>query len=735
MNIHRFENGVQRALSKLRVGRRLAISVAVLVVPLTVLGYFYVQSKIEAAQVARLEKDGVDYLAPLDRFMRHSAEHRGLSNLYLNGNQAILPKIREVEEKVEKDLIELEARNGHVDAQLKAQEKTAAIKSEWSSLKNEALGLAPADSFSRHTALIKQALELNDTVTKTSILILDTKPETWYLMDATALHGAPLAEKIGVLRGFATGLVQKGATEPAERVAIAAQMASVNEEFETIKRSLADVYRYAPSLKSEIDPEIASTESKLRTFLGRVETLSRGDTLAMTAPEFFALGTAALDEHNKLRDTSIRVFHRLLDGVIAKHAFAQWLAILLVVATVLIALLIAFVTVRSVTNPVGLLTGVVDRLAKGDNDARARLDTPDEIGTLARQFDVMMDERVATQAAIQKENDQLNESILGLLVAVAQLARRDLTIKMPVTEDVTGPLADALNLLSGETAKVLQEVSNISADVTSASLKVKQQSDTVMAVAENERREVELTAESLAATVQAMDRIAELARICNVAADNAIETTEIALQTVNGTVGGINGIRDTIRETEKRIKRLGERSQEISGVVNLINSIAERTHILALNASMHAASAGEAGRGFAVVADEVQRLAENARQATAQIATLVNNIQTETSDTVTTMNTAISQVVEGSKLAEQAGEQMKRTQETTATLVASVQKIAHSSQEQAKASNELLTRAKAIQNSSQETSAKLEEQNADTNSLVEYAKSLIGAVRVFKLPA
>ena len=232
-----------------------------------------------------------------------------------------------------------------------------------------------------------------------------------------------------------------------------------------------------------------------------------------------------------------------------------------------------------------------------------------------------------------------------------------------------------------------------------------------------------------------MQQIAQLAQTCNAAAETAIKTTQAALQTVTGTVNGINSTRDTIRETEKRIKRLGERSQEISGVVNLINTIAERTHILALNASMHAASAGEAGRGFAVVADEVQRLAENAREATSQIATLVSNIQTETADTVTAMNTAISQVVDGSRLAEQAGDQMKRTQETTSELVDAVQEIAARSQEQARISTQLVDRAHQIQEGTRKTSQQLQEQTIQTTNLVEYAKNLLNSVRVFRLPA
>ena len=381
------------------------------------------------------------------------------------------------------------------------------------------------------------------------------------------------------------------------------------------------------------------------------------------------------------------------------------------------------------------LLDTIGKLARGDSEARVHLETKDELGELGNAFDQMMDERVALQRNIEKENEQLNNSVLSLLQAVAQLSRKDLTVRVPVAEDVTGAVSDALNLLTSETSKVLQVVTDISADVTSASMKVKEQSDTVVEVAETGRQQADKTAEDLASAARSMNDIAALAQTCNVSADNAIRTAQSALVTVNATVGGINNTRDTIRETEKRIKRLGERSQEISGAVNLINTIAERTHILALNASMHAASAGEAGRGFAVVAEEVQRLAENARQATAQIATLVNNIQVETADTVNTMNEAISQVVQGSKLAEQAGEQMKLTQETTADLVKSVQTIAANSQTQAKISNQLLERADQIRKATQKTNEELRAQSQQTTNLVEYSKNLLGAVRVFKLTA
>lgn len=416
----------------------------------------------------------------------------------------------------------------------------------------------------------------------------------------------------------------------------------------------------------------------------------------------------------------------------SRTAWITLLVVLLIAAPLMIAasLLIA----RNIIHNLDAFQGTIAAINQGDFTARARTDSGDELALLAQAFNDLLDSRVSTLAQIEKENEKLNESVITLLQTVAQLARKDLTVHIPVSEDVTGAVSDALNLFARETARVLQDVTNISADVTSASLAVQKQSDDMLLTAAEERKEVDSTAQSLASAAQAMRDIARLAQHANLAADNAIRTTQTALSTVTDTVNGINATRDVIRETEKRIKRLGERSQEISGAVNLINVISERTHILALNASMHAASAGEAGRGFAVVADEVQRLAENSRQATQQIAALVHNIQVETADAVNIMNDVITQIVEGSRLAEQAGQQMHSTQETTSDLVASVKQIAASSEQQIRVGQELVELASALRISSEVTSEKLLEQSAKTNNLVDYAKHLLESVRVFKLP-
>jgi twitching motility protein PilJ len=324
--------------------------------------------------------------------------------------------------------------------------------------------------------------------------------------------------------------------------------------------------------------------------------------------------------------------------------------------------------------------------------------------------------------------------VIAILESVNLLSQRDLTVKAPVTEDVLGTVSDSINALTEETSNVLHGVNRIAAQVAQASGKVQQQAALVSRTAQDDRGNVAQMIESLTDATQTMNQISALAEQSNLSAEQATVATDTALDTVNGTVKGMESIRETIAETEKRIKRLGERSQEISGIVNLINTISERTHVLALNASMQAAVAGEAGRGFAVVAEEVQRLAESSRNATQQIATLVNNIQLETNETISTVNRTIGQVVQGSEQAQRAGEQMRRTQEITSQLVAQVKKIADASDVQKTVSANLLGSVQRIGESTERTAQQIDAQSEQTDTLLKSAQRLVESVNVFKLP-
>lgn len=419
------------------------------------------------------------------------------------------------------------------------------------------------------------------------------------------------------------------------------------------------------------------------------------------------------------------------------------------IAGLLLFYLLFGVPLSNTANAVRSLTGMInDRRFDDLQENKFSEKNRSEIGVMGQAMNQLIDtlsdtnqklelevsERTLAQQKAEQENEQLNNSVINILQAVNQLSQRDLTAKAPVTEDIIGTVADSINALTDETSRVLLGVTDIAGQVADVSGKVKSQADQVTQTAEEERESVNRMVESLFEATQTMNQVAALAEQSNLSAEEATEVTDGALETVTGTVREMDSIRETIAETEKRIKRLGERSQEISSIVNLINTISERTHVLALNASMQAAVAGEAGRGFAVVAEEVQRLAESSRNATEQIGTLVNNIQVETNETINTVNRTIAQVVQGSDQAQKAGEQMRRTQEITARLVNQVRSIANASEQQKAMSAQLLEAVQRIGESTENTAQQIVAQNQETDTLLDASRRLVESVSVFKLP-
>lgn len=400
----------------------------------------------------------------------------------------------------------------------------------------------------------------------------------------------------------------------------------------------------------------------------------------------------------------------------------------------IVAMAVALSIVKyGVIDPINHIQHTVDQVREGDVTARSKLETKDELGQLATVLDSLLDEKEGALAVKEEENKKLNSSIIQLIQNVFQISQRDLTVRVPVAEDVTGAIADSINQLAESIESVLHDVSSVSNRVNNASVQVKSQSETVLNYATREQEEILETLQGLDSAIKAMELISKLALLSNNASQKAIKTSETAMDSVSQTIDSINKIRQTIHEAEKRIKRLGERSQEIGGIVNLINNISERTHVLSLNASMHAASAGEAGRGLMVVVDEVQRLAENSREATAEIESLVNNIQLDTADTINVMNTVITDVVEGTRLAEEAGERMDETRATTQTLVDSVMRIAQNSVKQAKVAEQLRERANNIGETSNATNAEMQQQTELSDELVNAAEELQRSISVFKL--
>jgi methyl-accepting chemotaxis protein len=410
-------------------------------------------------------------------------------------------------------------------------------------------------------------------------------------------------------------------------------------------------------------------------------------------------------------------------------------AALLALAALVIAGVAIFFAVNRFMQPISKLRKTVADVNSGSLDARAKLSEQDEIGELGRAFDGLLDERITELKKASAENESLNNNVITLLQTVFQLSSKDLTVRAPVGEDVIGTLASSINQLSDETGRALAQVQRIATDVRNASESIGQQAVRVDNTNREERVALEAMALNLNAATQQLAEVATLSERSSRAAVDASSATQSALDAVAGTVSGMENLRDSIVDTEKRFAQLGERSQEISTAVRLIYSISERTHVLAVNASMQAAAAGEAGRGFAVVADEVQRLAESSRKATGQISQLVQNIQADTGETLFTMSRLIKQVVEQATQAQKAGVQMNLSQNTTEQLIRLVQQIGSLSEVQAQLAGELRASVTKLGVDAQETTDAIEQQSESSLVLMQYSEQLTQAVSQFKLPA
>ncbi len=504
---------------------------------------------------------------------------------------------------------------------------------------------------------------------------------------------------------------------------------------------------YVAALKaSKLDKQIIESIQTKNTSIG-LQTISTPGTQAAM------LNKTGFDEFNDYRGVPVLSAYTHLDflgtkwAILAEIDQSEAFAATLVLrnsirnAAILIGIIVlalsggaAWFLVKALVKPVKNLENTVLKVSEGDFSARASVSSSDELGTLAQTLNNLLDERISSLAETERKNDKLNESIIQLLEGTMHLSERDLTTRLPVSEDVTGPLSDAIAQVVEAISEVLHQVNDIALTVENSSNNVKSLSDLVSSSAEDEFVLLENSSQRLVKATSAMKINAELASECNNLTGDMSSMVGSATSAVNKTIDSMADIRANIHETEKRIKRLGERSQEINNVVGIINNIAEKTHVLALNASMQAAAAGEEGRAFSVIADEVQRLAESARSATAQITSLVDNIQVETSDTSETMGNTISKVIEGAQLVEEAGTQMDKTTNTANQLMTKVRSISESCNNQSQVSNDLKNRSLKLQESARETQTKLKQQNNETVSLVDNSEKLLNSVRLFKLP-
>ncbi|MDA8422694.1 MAG: HAMP domain-containing methyl-accepting chemotaxis protein [Nitrospiraceae bacterium] len=402
-------------------------------------------------------------------------------------------------------------------------------------------------------------------------------------------------------------------------------------------------------------------------------------------------------------------------------------------AVVLIILSSVTMVMTAVTiNPVKDLMRVAEALGRGDLSKKAYVKTGDELGQLGDTMNRTID-RLQGLIQTESDRDKMQHQVMDLLSVVSTAAEGDLTIKAEVTADALGSVADAFNLMIAGLTTLVTHASNVATEIQRSTGDILHSAERMRMGAEQQASQIRNASEAVNAMSHTTQRMAENAEA---ATQTSVKATQAAVKggaAVAETIKGMQRIRATVQSTGKKIKGLGERSLEIGAIIEVISEIATQTNLLALNAAIEAARAGEQGKGFAVVADEVRKLAERAARATKDITGLIKGIQVETSEAVTVMEEGTREVEEGTKLADQAGATLREIEQIvqqTATLMTDITRAAA---DQVQSTKSVVHTMDNISELTQETTHGVKDTVSTINNLADLTKRLNDAINRFKI--
>ena len=385
------------------------------------------------------------------------------------------------------------------------------------------------------------------------------------------------------------------------------------------------------------------------------------------------------------------------------------------------------------TEPLDEINIAMDKFANDDFDARIKIVSNDELAIAGRRINEVFDQQVNTLVRTREENEKLQGSIFNLLTEVSDFADGDLTVQATVDEGVTGSIADSFNFMAENLRDVIGRVQDAAFSLSTSANEIQTSAEQLNAGSELQASQIVDTTAAIDEMAVSIQQVSQNSALSESVGEEARLNAERGGEAVRNTIEGMGRIRSQVQNTSKRIKRLGESTQEIGEMLLLIRTITKRTSILALNAAIQASRAGEAGQSFMVVAEEVEQLAERSAAAAKQIEGLVQTIQTETNEAVSSMEATTHEVVIGSQLANEAGNRLNEIESVSARLSDLVQSISRSAQQQAKGSESIAASMNEIAQVTRQTSSGTKEQTTSINTLAELADELRSAVSSFKI--
>jgi methyl-accepting chemotaxis protein len=663
-------------LSHLRFPYKFLFIGLIFVLPLAVYLYLLIVEMNAGSAFAREERSGVEYLRALQPLLQDFPKHRGMVYAALNGDRSFDDDIRNLRARIEEAKAAVNEIDSRLDSTLHTATRWNAVKQAWNRLANQSAGADAKENFAAHTSLIAGLQGLIGHIGETSNLVLDPVLDSAYLADAAILKLPALMENLGQARGLGTGMAARQANDPDEKSRLIMLNTLILENQRAIERGMDVVFQTNSSVKPALAAGLEQSLVRLKTFLDlQWNELISNDSIVMAPSDYFAAGTRAIDAQFALYDAVLPTLDRLLEERIAAFDAKNRLVVVIAVTTALLSVYLFAAFYLSVRQTVHTLVSSGRRLAAGDLTAKTHINSRDELVQVADGFN-----------GVARE---FSRFIAGVVASAEELS-------------------NAASELSGATERVAYSA-NLQSDA----------------------------AGSTAAAMEEMTvSIGEVARHAGEAERISSRARELSAQgeiVVRRTAGEMEKLADSVHQSSEMITALGARSNEISAIVKVIAEIADQTNLLALNAAIEAARAGEQGRGFAVVADEVRQLAARTRHATDEIRQTIVSIQDSIDRAVSTMRTGSEQVSAGVSLATEAATSLASIHEGALQTVQSITTIAAATQEQSVVSQDIAQHVEQIAGKADESTTVAQETSAIARHLEQLAANLKTMVHHFQI--